>query len=52
VVCLSFRSHAHCEVTGVGSFAPLALSLLVAASYAGGKIFCKKSAMSDDFLLK
>jgi len=52
VVCLSFRSRAHCDVTGVGSFVPLALSLLVAASYDRGNIFCKKSAVSDDFLLK
>ena len=52
MICLSFRSCAHCEVTGVGSFVLLALSLLVAALYDGGNIFCKKSAVSDDFFLK
>jgi len=52
VVCLSLRSCAHREVTGVGSFVPFSLSLLVAALYAGGNIFCKKSAVSADFFLK
>ena len=49
---LFFRSGAHCEVIRVGSMTPLVLSLLVTALYVEGNIFCRKSAVSDDFFLK
>ena len=50
--CWSFKNQAHCNFTGVGSVVPLARSLLVAKSYSGGNIFCRKSAVSDDLHLK
>ena len=50
--CLSLRKCVHRDVTGEGGMMPLARSLLLAASYNGGYIFCKNSAVSDDLLLK
>jgi len=50
--CWLFKNQAYCDVTGVGSVIPLARSLFIAALYAWRNIFYKKSAVSDNFLLK
>jgi len=50
--CLLLRKCAHRDITGKGGVMPLAQSLLLAALYSGGYIFCKNSAVSDDLLLK